>query len=257
MVLWAAATLPAFYCLGCGAMLFAGEREAGVYEFQRSLPLRAGRLFAAKIVFALVSMAAMFGPMLMLAFWLCRTIPMEAIQPWYGYDHGLVLAIVVYGFVMFLWAAFFSLLLKRVLTAAVLGVAAASIHLELLSNVFGVCQGRPSTLPGLLVLTVGVIGADCWLGIRWFREKSDRRAKAAKIYPPLARPTGEGPGVRAADAVDSPLSCYCRPERMAMLGRLLWQHFRQSIGTMSAVGATIIFLAVVPAGAFYYVPPTE
>ena len=53
--------LPALYCLGCGATLFAGEREAGTYEFQRSLPVGAGTVFAAKFLFALVSAAVMFG----------------------------------------------------------------------------------------------------------------------------------------------------------------------------------------------------
>jgi len=236
MVLWMAATMPAFYCLGCGAMLFAGEREAGVYEFQRSLPLGAGRLFAAKIAFALTSMAALFSLMWLLALWLCRTMPTSIVQ---SSDNYAVLAgVVVFGVGMFLWATLFSLLLKHVLAAAVLGVAAASIHFELLSNLFGVLHGRLSTLSGLLVLTVGVIAADCWLGIRWFCEKTDRRARAAAVQSPLARPTGEGLGVRA--------------DRMAMLGRLVWQHFRQSIGTMSAVGGAIVSLAVVPAGALYW-----
>ena len=38
MLFGIATTLPAFYCLGCGATLFAGEHEAGTFEFQQSLP---------------------------------------------------------------------------------------------------------------------------------------------------------------------------------------------------------------------------
>ena len=51
----AALGLPALYLLGCGAMLFAGEHEAGTYEFQRSLPTPAWPVFAAKVAFALLS----------------------------------------------------------------------------------------------------------------------------------------------------------------------------------------------------------
>ena len=50
-----AVALPAFYCLGCGATLFAGRTRGRHYEFQRSLPVGAGRVFAAKIAFALLS----------------------------------------------------------------------------------------------------------------------------------------------------------------------------------------------------------
>ena len=39
MLFGIATMLPAFYCVGCGAMLFAGEHEAGTFEFQRSLPV--------------------------------------------------------------------------------------------------------------------------------------------------------------------------------------------------------------------------
>ena len=35
-ILWTALALPAFYALGCGATLFAGEKEAGTFEFQRA-----------------------------------------------------------------------------------------------------------------------------------------------------------------------------------------------------------------------------
>ena len=49
-----ALAFPALYALGCGATLFAGEREAGTYEFQRSLPVRAWAVFVGKIVLALV-----------------------------------------------------------------------------------------------------------------------------------------------------------------------------------------------------------
>jgi ABC-type transport system involved in multi-copper enzyme maturation permease subunit len=67
---WIAVALPAFYALGCGATLFAGEREAETYEFQRSLPVGARPVFAAKITLALAGMASLLGLMWLLAAWL-------------------------------------------------------------------------------------------------------------------------------------------------------------------------------------------
>ena len=45
--------VPAIFALGSGAMLFAGEREAETYDFQRALPVAAGRLIAGKMLSAL------------------------------------------------------------------------------------------------------------------------------------------------------------------------------------------------------------
>ena len=53
--------LLAFYAVGCGAMLFAGEHEAGTFEFLRSLPLTAFRVFLAKVAFAAAAIASLAG----------------------------------------------------------------------------------------------------------------------------------------------------------------------------------------------------
>ncbi len=252
MILWAAATLPALYCLGCGAMLFAGERESDVYEFLRSLPLGAGRLLAAKFAASFTGIVALFLLTLPPAFWICRHVPPEAIQPWCGYDRGLVLAIVVFGFGMFFWSAFFSLLTHRVLAAAVLGVAAASVHLELLSNVFGVCRGHFSTLPGLAAILLAVVAADCLLGLRWFREKTDRRAKKQRLpRRTTVESTVEALAQRAAETAAGVPAYHYPVSRTAMLGRLVWQHFRQSIGTLSAVAIGVLVLEVMVVRAFF------
>ena len=62
-----AVAFPALYTLGCGAMLFAGEREAETYEFQRMLPVRARSVFFGKIALVLLSTVALFGLMWLLA----------------------------------------------------------------------------------------------------------------------------------------------------------------------------------------------
>ena len=127
MLFWTAAGLPAFCLLGCGAVSFAGEREAGTYEFQRSLPVGAGRLFAAKLVFALLAAMVMFGLLWPAAFLLSG----RALHPPQDF-HPLAVLITLgfFGLEMLLWATLFSLLSQRVLVAAILGVAAASLSVQ-------------------------------------------------------------------------------------------------------------------------------
>ena len=51
--------MAALYALGCGATLFATERETGTYEFQRSVPVASSTVFWGKVAFALASTAAL------------------------------------------------------------------------------------------------------------------------------------------------------------------------------------------------------
>ena len=53
--------LPAFYSLGCAAVLFAAEREKGTAEFLRVMSARPSRVFAAKIAFSILSTMAIIG----------------------------------------------------------------------------------------------------------------------------------------------------------------------------------------------------
>ncbi len=119
-VFLAALALPAFYALGCGATLFAGEHEAGTYEFQRALPLVARQAFFAKIAFALTSATAMVGLMLLLV------LLLGGERMLIDFPTATCAVVGLFGLEMFLWATLFSLLLKRVLIAAILGVSAAS-----------------------------------------------------------------------------------------------------------------------------------
>ena len=127
---WTASGLSAFYFLGCGAILFAGEQEAGTYEFQRALPVGPGRVFAAKMVFAIVSALAMFVGTWLLALGLSGWTfhPLQGFSPL-----GVLIVFGFFGLEMFLWAVLFSMLSRRVLLAAILGVAAASIGVQMVS----------------------------------------------------------------------------------------------------------------------------
>ena len=62
-----ALVLSACYALGCGAILFADERQTGTFEFQRALPVSSPRVFAAKAVYAVASTVAMIVVLLLTA----------------------------------------------------------------------------------------------------------------------------------------------------------------------------------------------
>ena len=213
---WIAVGLLGCYGLGCGAVLFAGEREAGTYEYQRALPSDARTVFAAKIAFALLSAAAMFAMTGSLALWLNRAMP-SAPRMTHEYLPVVPAMLGLWGAAAFLWATCFSLLSKRVVPAAILGVTAASL-----------------SMPRLALLSVApLVVADLWLGQRWFREHRERYARRGRAV--------EGPTAAVfSDRIRG-------PGRMAILGRLIWQQWRQSVWMMVVFCAAIIALASFPA----------
>jgi hypothetical protein len=226
-----ALAFPALYALGCGATLFAGEREAGTYEFQRSLPVRGWAVFVGKVALALTSAAAMLALMTGLATLLndpsepgLRRIVQWWATAWWVFGF--------FGLEMFVWAVLFSFVTKRVLLAAILGVAAASIGAHL-AVAIATTQGHAGTYVDALfwrmVIAAGVALADVWFAARWFREKRGRQPKflpaTAAETPPQAIALGRQ---------------FQRPQRMAILGRLIWQHWRQSRGALLAMVALIL-----------------
>ncbi|MBI2479438.1 MAG: hypothetical protein HYV60_12640 [Planctomycetia bacterium] len=126
-----ALSVPILYSLGCGATLFAGEHEADTFPFQQALPVAAGRVFTAKVVFALCSALALFPVLWLLAFAMTSWKLPDAtwhLQLWGG---GVVATIEV-----LVWALLSSLVLRRVLPAAVVsGVVAVLLGYSSLVSV--------------------------------------------------------------------------------------------------------------------------
>jgi hypothetical protein len=243
-LLAAAVGLPALYLLGCGAALFAGEHEAETYEFQRSLPTSAGPVFAAKVTFALVSDAAMLVPMWLLALALgCRELERlggrpdivaawATLQPWFALQ-------------MFAWAAIFSLLLRRVLVAAVLGVAFASVVVPIASRLIVLLpylavgwprEPEPYVAWTYLAICLAAAVVDVRLGLRWFRP---RRLHATDAV---------GASDATAAEVSPALLPFSRSARATPIRRLVWQHLRQSGRTMLILGVLFVPAAVMGVG---------
>ena len=231
-----ALAFPALYALGCGAMLFAGEHEAGTYEFERGLPVSASRVFIVKACLAALSTAALFGLTWALAGFLTDWRLPE--------HHELIVAWAAIGFFaaeVLAWSIFVSLLTTRVVLAAILGVAAASTVAYIL-----VVLNNPQTvtltmdmylnaLPWRIAAVAAVGLVDVWLGCRWFRERGVWRSSRA-----VRKSVAPAIGVAAQFG-----RCSASPSRTAIVGRLVWQHWRQSAWLMIALPSLILPLAVI------------
>ncbi len=233
---------PAFYALGCGATLFATEHETGTYGFQRALPVSALRLFGGKVALACISTIALIGLL-----WLLSAI----LAGWQFPREGDNLVIWgLWGLAaveLLVWGIFFSLLCTRPLLAAILAVTAASLSVHVVAGGPGPHLGGQPYLEAV-PFRVGIAGlvalADVWLGCRWFRERivaADRVGKFRRGEPTGNETAAVRPGVL--------------PARTAILGRLVWQQWRQSASIMASLGALLVPLIL--AGVWVWMTPAH
>lgn len=226
MVLYGAALVHAWiYAMGCGAVLFAAERENGTYDFQRALPVPSRQVFGVKVLFALLSTAALLGVLLVLAALVAGwTRPAsETFQVQWGFIGFASLEVLA-------WTILFSLLLHGPLKAAILGVAGASfVTYYLLSQKLG-----GVTALGSRAMVVAIVAlVDCVLGWRWFRD-STRSSSSWALW--MSRLASHWPA-RGVPAL---------PSRGTILGRLAWQHWRDS-GWILGILGVLTALAALPA----------
>lgn len=213
--------LAAFYALGVGATLFAAEHEAGTYEFQRSLPVKVTAILLGKTSFAVASVLAM----LMLA-WAVAWVVVGGQLPARGLHVQLWGLWGVGALEMLAWGTLFSLRLRQPLVAVILAVTCASTCAHFLAGANGGLPGLAlylAAVPARLMVVALVAAACTVLGLRWLEEPG--RGGRGKVWSSArldSRLIGPGPGV------------------LTMLGRLLWQHARQSAGLMAALVIMIL-----------------
>jgi hypothetical protein len=136
----------------------------------------------------------------------------------------------VFALELFLWAALFSLLLRRPLTAAIAGVAAAAA-VEIMAGYIHP-QYTPASYAAALPLRAAIASmlalADVGLGLRWLGERQARQTP------------------RIASQVSSPQRpSYVRTStNTRVVARLVWQQWRQSRWLLLAIGALVVPLAV-------------
>jgi hypothetical protein len=224
----------AVYALGCGATLFATERETGTFEFQRGLPLAWRPLFVGKAGFGAASVFA-----LALLLW-SVTIAMaggrlpawrDSGQLWGG---GLLAA-----WEVFAWGLFFSLRMDRPLVAAVLGVLVPSVFVHVAAPaVVGFdyhsvgLRHYLAIVPVRVGIVMAISVADVWLASRWLRESG---------------PMGDaGAGsVEESEVADRGRILLALEARLqGGFWRLVWQHWLHSRWTMLAIGFGYLCVAV-------------
>lgn len=228
-----ALVLPVFYSLGCGATLFATEKEAETYSFLRALPVAAWKVCLGKAAFAAVSVPLYFG-----LSWLSFALFTggKAVQA-PGLDYGMIPTVGVLGAAeLFVWAAFFSLVLARPLWAAILGVTVAS---TVIYTAGAISDARASLAPYgafpeiRIAMVVLVAAVDAILAARWFATPAGLWRQRAET---MAK---EGLAAEESVRIDQGVS------RWTVMGRLLWQAWRQSGRTM-----LLLVLMTVPGWVF-------
>ncbi|MBN2292236.1 MAG: hypothetical protein JXM70_07415 [Pirellulales bacterium] len=241
-------SLSMFYALGCGAMLFAAEHDAGTFEFHRSLPVSASKVFLAKVVFASVAVAALPCVTSLPAVWLDRfhghslnIAPLAA--HWYEYclvGTGALLIL----YLSLAWGMLFSLLVKRVLLATFLGAIVGLICTIFVKVLFSKVESY-IFLPGVL----GALGlAITYLGLGWFRNRRSLTNRIAGLF-------GMRPSPGHADARYQPE----QPQTAIILRRLVWQQWRFSRATMAALlfGIAALFFLAVGSNRFFVLRQQE
>lgn len=229
-VYWIAIGLPAFYALGCGATMFAGEHEGGTYQWLRALPLTCRTTYFTKVLFALVSIPALYT-----LTWIAAVVISRFTYP--GGEH-LQWAWGLWGFaaVEFLaWSMLFSLLMRHALRAAILGAAGASFSVFFLgadrANPWAV-YSYTEALPVRVAVAAAVAAITYWLGRRWYRERAERRAAIDVSWFDVSNGSME--------------SVLAAPSWLGGRGfvRLLWLQWRQSFGWLAIATAMVVPLVL-------------
>lgn len=225
-----ALVLSALYALGCGATLFATEHEAGTYDFQRALPVSWHQFFFAKVTFAVASTLAMIGLLSSLAAILAGfplPDPQSQLELWAFWGPAVLEAL--------LWGMFFSLLLARPLKAAVLAGVAVSVSAGFAWVICLEAGARHHHQPylhlmGVRAVLISIIPVvTIWLGYRWFRERLIPLPQVG-----LPRTHRKFTDEAARTLLD------LTPTKGSVLGRLVWQHFRQSAGMLAVLTALVV-----------------
>ncbi|MDA1049107.1 MAG: hypothetical protein O3C40_01325 [Planctomycetota bacterium] len=215
-----ALSVPVLYSLGCGAALFAGEHEAETFPFQQSLPVSAGRVFFAKFAFGTVSALLLFPVLWLLAFAMASWQLPDAtwhLELWAG---GIVTTLEV-----LVWAVLGSLVLRRVLPAAIVsGVTVALLGCGSLSLTVAFqdlyehqVNEYFSTLPLRACVALLTLFVAAKFGRQWFNERPIHWTSPATR---LARLNA------AIQSRSTPAT------RLTVFTRLMWHEWRQGRTTM-------------------------
>jgi ABC-type transport system involved in multi-copper enzyme maturation permease subunit len=248
----AAMVLPAVFAAACGGMLFAAEDEAGTRDFQRSLPLSSSQLLLAKGVFSLAGIlalyvatwcaAALFGGLSLTAaiakidrYTLMGQLPNSPRL----YEPGPASFLSTAEW--FLWAALFSLSIRRPLTATIAGAAAATAIAAVIPTLAG---GYADIVSLRLIVAAALAALDVRLALGWLGEERGSSPHRSGRAP--RRSEAEPASTAVARGRPSALaSLRAREESFSrVVLRLLWVQWRQSQGLLIVFGVLCVPLVV-------------
>jgi hypothetical protein len=219
---------PALFAVACGATLFAAEQEDKTYDFLRGQPIRAWELVAGRIVHTILATVLMAALLWTYSRWLTGWIPLMK-RDWADSWPRAMLWVhwglaAVEGFA---WGVLFSVLIRRPLVAACLAIGATSLSVELLAASVDpiVAAPLPSShylraIPRRSLFAAMLLAADFYLVSNWLR--------GTELFSWRKRKTAEELAAIADSAPRHGRKIVNERERFVVLGRLVWQHVRQS-----------------------------
>ncbi|MBI3466214.1 MAG: hypothetical protein HY000_24635 [Planctomycetes bacterium] len=180
---------PAFYALGCGATLFAAEREEGTLERLRVMGAPARKVLASKLGFGLASTIGLLVLLWLVAFGLAGAHVPEL------ETHARVWELWgVAGLEFLAWGLFFSLLTKRPFHAACLGAFAALAGAYVASWIadagYEFCTRRPLApdtsasivfVPARCLIVLLVVAIDNWIALHWLMDQPSFRGHSGAL----------------------------------------------------------------------------
>lgn len=213
-----------FYALGCGATLFAVEREEETYEFLRALPVAGRQVMRAKFAVAAASIVALWGIVYLESLLVSGMEWPETLvhaDLWATFGLAAIEAVT--------WGMFFSLLLRRpisaVFAAAATGIVSVGLIVwwvvEVQSHIIMGIEDMPVLILYRALAIVAVGAAAVWLAWHWFDDSL--RVSFDSLSAGRARHEQQGHGIA--------------------LGSLLWQQWRQSrlaLIAMTALGMALV-----------------
>jgi hypothetical protein len=231
----------ALYAVGAAVTTFSAESEDRTRDFLQQLPGRWEPLFVGKLTLAIASSLALAGL-------LCGSGWLIAGGQWPSTSN--VQSILAIGGVALweatAWGLFFSLWLRQPLLAAVAAIGAASVGVQLSiamtsqSHQAFTAGAYQAAVPTRLLLIAIVFATDVWLAARWLQPHSGRW-RSKKIGLDTDTIVTDTPG---ASSALGKLVTSSGKGRRRMIGRLLWQTWRESWKTMLAIIPLALLLMV-------------
>ena len=242
---------PAFFALGAAGTAFALEQEEGTFDFLQAAPVSAWQVLSSKLGLTILATVTMLVVLVPIAWRISgEQLPEEQVL------HGMLGLWLLAAVEAIAWGAFFSLLTARPLSAICLALVAVSTTVHVLAWKAGAVASDAFNLtpyltaaPWRAALAVALLAADVLLGLRWLSDAEPVAGLNWKGWK-IGRSRGRSTTGTGTNDDTTTISLSEESSRRTKLGRLLWQHSRQSGRLMLLMGLLQIALVMVAFAAY-------